>query len=122
MKRIIVGLLAGIALIVGIAACTPAKTTVHVNASESAAAKSNAAALAKCLPQSPLAQIQMAQSLTTHSGRETLEDKCGIPPAHKQAFEASVLSAAESGHLTTSAGRTAFFSVTLPKIVEENQG
>lgn len=94
-----------------------------VNASESAAAHAAASALAaKCIPASPVAQIELVTSLKTTAGRVAFEATCGIPPAHKAAFEADLLGAAEAGHLTTKTGRTTFFSVTLPKIVEENQG
>ena len=128
MKKTIVGILAGIALVVGIVACGPAKTgslgpnVPKVNASQSAVARSDAKALARCLPTGATQQIELAHSLTTHSGREALTAKCGIPPQNKQRFESQVLAAAESGHLTTHAGRTQFFSVTLAQIIEANQG
>lgn len=128
MRKAVIGILAAIALVVGIAACGPAKTgslgpnVPKVNASQSAVAKSDAKALAKCLPTGATQQIELAHSLTTHSGREALTDKCGIPASKKSSFEAAVLNAAETGHLTSKAGRTTFFSMTLPKIVEANQG
>jgi hypothetical protein len=112
---LLVGTLAG-----GIAACGPAQTH-HVTASQSAAAKSDAKALTKCLPKSALGQIELAKSLTSHSGREALIAKCGIPASKKQATEAQLLDAAEHGSLATKGGRTIFFNSTLPRIIEANQ-
>lgn len=123
LRDAIAPLVIGIGVAVSVIACQPSHNTAqHVTASQSAVAKSDAKALAKCLPTGAVQQIQLAHSLTTHSGREALTAKCGVPPQKKQAFEAQVLAAAEAGHLTTHAGRTAFFSVTLPHIVEANQG
>lgn len=125
MKKILLALVAGIMIAVSVVACSPKHSTTieqHVTTQQSAQAKSDAKALARCLPTGATQQIELAHSLTTHSGREALTTKCGIGPQHKQAFEASVLSAAESGHLTSKSGRTVFFSVTLPKLVEANQG
>lgn len=109
------------ALAVGLTACSPSHAH-HATPAESAQAKSDAKAIAaKCLPSSSLAQLQLIKSLEKPAGRSALETKCGIPPARKQVFESQVLSAAEKGKLTTSAGRQTFFAVTLPKLVEENQ-
>jgi hypothetical protein len=114
--------LAGLGIAVGAVACGPHySTTYKVPASQSAAAKADAKSLAECLPQNSLAQLKLIKSLDTKSGRAQLVAMCGIAPDKKQAFEASVLSAAESGHLTTSAGRSTFFTVTLPQLVKENQ-
>jgi hypothetical protein len=114
--------IAGLGIVIGAAACGPAHTTAYkVNASQSAQAKSDAKSLAECLPQNSLAQLQLIKSLDTAKGRDQLVAMCGIAPNKKQAFEAAVLSAAESGHLTTSAGRNTFVTVTLPQLVKENQ-
>jgi hypothetical protein len=114
--------LAGIGIAIGAVACGPSHTTAYkVNASQSAQAKSDAKSLAECLPQNSLAQLKLIKSLDTKTGRDALVAMCGIAPQKKQAFEASVLSAAESGHLTTGAGRNTFFTVTLPQLVKENQ-
>lgn len=112
---------AGIGIAVSAVACSPhssSSTDHHITASQSATAKN----LAKCLPAGALQQIALAKSLSTHAGRENLINACGIPAKNKDAFEASVLSAAESGHLTTSSGRDTFFNVTLPHLIEVNQG
>lgn len=125
LRDAIAPLIIGIGVAVSVIACGPAGSGTlgpSINASQSAQAKSDAKALARCLPKSSLKQIELAKSLTTHSGRKALEDTCGIPSRNKAAFESSVLSAAEQGHLSTRGGRAAFFTVTLPKIVEANQG
>jgi hypothetical protein len=122
LRHAVAPLLIGAAVAAGAVACSPSHST-HVSASQSAAAKADAKALsAKCIPVSTVAQIKLAHSLTTKPGRAKLEATCGIAPNRKSAFEASVLSAAETGHLTTAQGRTEFFGVTLPKLIEENQG
>jgi hypothetical protein len=122
LRHAVAPLIIGAAVAAGAAACSPSHST-HVSASQSAAAKADAKALtAKCIPQSAGAQIELAHSLATQAGRAKLEATCGIAPSHKAAFEADVLSAAESGRLTSHSGRATFFAVTLPKIVEENQG
>jgi len=122
LRSAVAPILIGAAAAVGVAACGPSHTT-HVSASQSAAAKADARALsAKCIPTGATQQTELAHSLTTKPGRARLEAKCGIAPNRKAAFEASVLSAAETGHLTTAQGRTEFFGVTLPKLIEENQG
>jgi hypothetical protein len=112
---------AGIAVAVSAVACSPHNSGVKVSASQSTAAKADAKSLAECLPQSSLAQLKLIKSLDSKSGRDQLVAMCGIAPDKKQAFEASVLSAAESGHLTSSAGRNTFFTVTLPQLIKENQ-
>lgn len=113
----------GLAVGAGVMGCNSHTAASHVSASQSQVAKSDAKALlAKCLPTGATAQLQVADSLKSKAGRTAFAAKCGVPPQNKKAFEAAVLSAAESGHLTTKAGRTTFFSVTLPKIIEENQG
>jgi hypothetical protein len=112
--------LAGLGIAIGAVACAP-HTTAKVSASQSTAAKADAKSLAQCLPQNSLAQLKLIKSLDTTSGRAQLVAMCGIAPQKKQAFEAATLSAAESGHLTTSAGRNTFFGVTLPQLVKENQ-
>jgi hypothetical protein len=115
--------LAGVGIAIGAVACGPGhSTSLKVSASQSAAAKANAKDLTKCIPSGSLQQIELAKSLSTHSGRETLINMCGIPAKNKTAFEAAVLSAAETGHLTTSSGRSTFFNVTLPQIIEKYQG
>lgn len=127
LKRLVPAL-AGAGLVIAVATgChgnpSAAQLKPTINASESAAAHAAARALAvKCIPASSVKQIELAKSLKTTAGRTAFEAQCGVPPAHKAAFEQDVLTAAEAGHLTTKAGRATFFSVTLPKIVEENQG
>jgi hypothetical protein len=121
MRNIVVAAVLGAGIALGAAACGPA-TSHHVSAAQSAQAKKDAKALAKCLPSGATQQIQLAHSLGTHSGRAALAAKCGVSPAHKAAFEAEALTAAEHGHLTTKAGRAAYFEVTLPGIIERNQG
>lgn len=127
LRDAIAPILIGVGVAVSVIACSPSHSgstgpNIKVNASQSAVAKSDAKALAKCLPTGATQQIELAHSLTTHSGREALTSKCGIPTQNKQRFESQVLAAAESGHLTSKAGRTTFFSITLPKIVEADQG
>ena len=122
LRSAVAPILIGAAAAVGVAACGPSHST-HVSASQSAVAKADARALAaRCIPTGATQQIELAHSLTTDSGRSALAAKCGIAPNRKAAFEESVLSAAEAGHLTTHSGRTVFFTVTLPKLIEENQG
>lgn len=113
----VVALIGVIGLILIVTAC--GKTTP--SASTSAAAKGDAKALSKCLPQTPVAQITLAKSLTTPAGRAALSNKCGIPPQRRSAFEEQLLAAGENGHLTTHAGRVTFFEVTVPHIIEVNQ-
>jgi hypothetical protein len=113
--------LAGLGIAVSAVACSPHNSGVKVSASQSQAAKSDAKSLAQCLPQNSLAQLKLIKSLDTAKGRDQLVAMCGIAPDKKQAFEAATLSAAESGHLTTSAGRNTFFTVTLPQLIKENQ-
>jgi hypothetical protein len=100
---------------------TGSAASVHVNASTSAQARSDAKALGKCLPQSPAGQLALAHSLTTQAGRQKLADTCGIPPQRRAAFEEQLLAAGENGHLTTHAGRAVFFGQTVPHIIEVNQ-
>lgn len=122
LRAAVAPIILGAAAAAGIVACSPSHSA-HVSASQSAVAKADARALAaKCIPASAVDQIKLAHSLTTSAGRSALEAKCGIAPDRKTAFEDSALSAAESGHLGTSQGRTTFFSVTLPKLIEEDQG
>jgi hypothetical protein len=122
---VIAGSLASILLTFALTAChggSGYSAGQHsLTASQSAQAKNDAKALAKCLPQSPATQISLAHSLTTKAGRVALEGKCGIAPQDKARFEAQVLSAAETGHLSNKADRYTFFAVTLPRIIEENQ-
>lgn len=124
LRHALAPILIGAGAAVAVVACSPAHSgATHVSASQSAAAKADAKALmAKCVPASAVSQIKLAHSLTTSSGRAALEAKCGIPASKKSAFESSALSAAENGHLNTAQGRTVFFSVTLPKLVEADQG
>jgi hypothetical protein len=117
------------AAVTGLAACgssygSGSSSYQQLTPQERALASADAKALAaKCIPTSAAAQIKLAASLKSRPGRVALEDKCGVPPANKAAFEADVLSAVEHGHLTKGASyRKVFFTVTLPKIVEENQG
>lgn len=126
IRRGLAPVVLGAGLAVGVMACNGHTATqqhyVPIPVS-SQQAKADAKALAaKCLPNGATAQIQVANSLKSKSGRTAFADKCGVPPQNKKAFEAAVLNAAEAGHLTTHAGRTVFFSTTLPKIIEENQG
>ena len=108
---------ASAALIVG---CGPGKS--HVTGAEKAQGKAVAEqVIAKCMPSGVTQQIELAHSLDTKAGRTALETKCGITPAHKQAFEEQALAAAEKGHLTSKAGRTQYFTYTLPAIIERNQ-
>ena len=126
IRRGLAPVVLGAGLAVGVMACqghTAAIQQHQVTTQQSQMAKADAKALAaKCIPAGATSQIQVADSLKSKSGRTAFADKCGVPPQNKKAFEAAVLSAAEAGHLSTHAGRTAFFSVTLPKIIEENQG
>jgi hypothetical protein len=125
IQRAAMPVVLGAALGAGVMGCNShtAASSHHVSASQSQMAKTDAKALAaKCLPNGATAQLQVADSLKSASGRTAFADKCGVPPQNKKAFEAAVLNAAEAGHLSTHAGRSTFFSVTLPKIIEENQG
>lgn len=114
--------LAGIAIAVGAAACnsphnSAATSDHHITASQSATAKD----LTKCLPTGGVQQIELIKSLSSQSGRDALISKCGIPAKNKTAFEAGVLTAAESGHLNTSSGRSVFFNDTVPQLIEKYQ-
>lgn len=123
LKRAAMPLAISAAIGAGVMGCNSHTSASHVSASQSQVAKSDAKALlAKCIPTGATQQLQVASSLKSKAGRSVFAGKCGVPPQNKKAFEAAVLTAAESGHLTTKAGRTKFFSVTLPKIIEENQG
>jgi hypothetical protein len=121
MKRLlaVLALFAIVGMLLLITAC--GKTTASVSASTSAAAKGDAKALSKCLPQTPVAQLTLAKSLTSTAGRTKLADSCGIPPQRRAAFEEALLAAGENGHLTTHAGRVTFFEVTVPHLIEVNQ-
>jgi hypothetical protein len=123
LRDAIAPLVIGVGVAVSVIACQPSHTTAqhHVTASQSAVAKSDAKALAKCLPTGAVQQIQVAHSLTTHTGRAALAAKCGIPPQRRAAFEAQLLAAGENGHLTTHNGRATYFEVTVPHIIELNQ-
>src|SRR5580693_3990806 len=106
--------LIGAAVAAGAIACQghPA-TQQHITVQQSQMAKADAKALtAKCIPASATDQLKLASSLKTKAGRTAFEATCGIPPAHKQAFEAQLLNSLEQGHLSTSTGRATFFSVT----------
>lgn len=70
---------------------------------------------------SPAAQIAFAKGLDSKSGRQAFEQKLAIPPAKRPAFEAALLGAVEKGHVTSKAGRTTLFEVTLPKLVQQYQ-
>ena len=93
-------------------------SSVHVNPSAKAHAEK---ILSKCIPSDPMGQISLAKSLATTSGRSALVAKCGIPQSNRADAEAKILGAAEHGHLTTKNGRTQFFTVTLPTIIEQEQ-
>lgn len=126
MKTLIRSAAIPLALGVGLAfagtACTPSHQQHPIPAAERSQASSILKQLtAKCIPGSAVAQVRLAQSLATKGGRQALITRCGIPPQHKAAFEAEVLSAVEHGHLTTKGGRTEFFSVTLPAIIVKEQ-
>jgi hypothetical protein len=126
VRRGLAPVLVGAGLACGLMACQGHGAAIQqhqITAQQSQMAKADTKALAaKCIPTGATQQIQVADSLKSKSGRTAFADKCGVPPQNKKQFEAAVLSAAEAGHLTTHAGRTTFFSVTLPKIIEENQG
>jgi hypothetical protein len=57
----------------------------------------------------------------THNGRVAIENKVGIPPKNRSAFEAAVLGAAEKTNLTSKGNRETFLEVTLPGIVKQYQ-
>jgi hypothetical protein len=124
LRHALAPILIGAGAAVAVVACSPAHSgATHVSASQSTVAKADARALAaKCIPSSAVDQIKLAHSLTTSAGRSALEAKCGIAQNRKSAFESSALSAAETGHLNTAQGRATYFGVTLPKLVEEDQG
>lgn len=115
---VLIGAVAGL----GAIACTHAP---HPTAAESAA---NRHALAQmhaytCFTDlSPMGQLTLIKSLSTHAGREDLMNRCGIPASKRPAAEAQILSAAEKGHLLTPGGRQIFIETTLPNILEANQG
>lgn len=124
-KRIIAGVaVAGVAaLTVGLAACSPAKTTsLHADASSSAV-KSQAMTAQQLLgvPSNPVGQIAYAHQLLTHNGRVAIADKVGIPPKNRSAFEAAVLGAAEKTNLANSRDRDLFLGKTLPALVKQYQ-
>jgi hypothetical protein len=120
LRSAVVPIILGAGLALGVAACGPAHTS-HVTGAEKAQGKTDAKNLTKCLPKGALAQLKLAKSLETATGRKGLIIACGIPPQNKEKFEAEALQGAESGHLTTKAGRAQYFEVTLPGVIERNQ-
>jgi hypothetical protein len=125
-KRVVAGIaLAGVtAMTVVLAACGPGHSAaLHADASSSAV-KNSAQTTTQLLgvPSNPVGQVAYAHQLLTHNGRVAIENKVGIPPKNRSAFEAAVLGAAEKGHLTNKGDRTTFLEVTLPKLVKQYQG
>ena len=124
-KRILAGVaLAGVtALTVGLAACSPAKSSaLHADAN-STAVKSQTQTATQLLgvPSNPVGQVAYVHQLLTHSGRVAIETRVGIPPKNRSAFEAAVLGAAEKTNLTSTGNRHTFLEVTLPKLVKQYQ-
>lgn len=124
-KRVLAGVaLAGVtALTVGLAACSPAKSSaLHADASSSAV-KNSTQTVGQLLgvPSNAVGQVAYVHQLLTHNGRVAIENKVGIPPKNRSAFEAAVLGAAEKGHLTSKGDRTTFLEVTLPALVKQYQ-
>jgi len=121
-KKIIAGVIAsaGIGLL---AACSPQHSTaLHADASSSAV-KNNAETAGQLLgvPNNPVGQVAYIHQLLTHNGRVAIENKVGIPPRNRDAFEAAVLGAAEKTNLTNKGNRTTFLEVTLPALVKQYQ-
>jgi hypothetical protein len=126
-------ILAGAAVIaiaaVTVAGCNPNTTNTgkaKIAASSTAAAQAKTdlkQIVAKCGTATATGQIAAAKDLKSKAGRATLWTKCGVPAAKRPAVESQALSALEAGHLVTGghAARVTYFTVTLPKIIQENQ-
>jgi hypothetical protein len=124
-KRVVAGLaLAGVtALTVGLAACSPSHSAaLHADATSSAV-KNNSQTVGQLLgvPSNPVGQVAYVHQLMTSSGRAAIENKVGIPPKNRSAFEAAVLGAAEKTNLTSKGNRETFLEVTLPALVKKYQ-
>lgn len=120
---IAVSLVGAAAFGVALAGCHSA-SSVKADASGTAAAQAKqslSAIAAKCGTSTASGQLAAARDMKSKSGRAALMAKCGVPPANRSALETKALSAAETAHLTTKAGRTTYFTVTLPKLVQEEQ-
>ena len=125
-KRVLAGVaIAGVtALTVGLAACSPAKSSSALHAdANSTAVKSQTQTATQLLgvPSNPVGQVAYVHQLLTHSGRVAIETRVGIPPKNRSAFEAAVLGAAEKTNLTSTGNRHTFLEVTLPKLVKQYQ-
>lgn len=136
MKRTMLGTTAaGAVLAVSLSACHSGGTSVSgaqasaraaalATSSAAVQAKKNLAAIsAKCGTTFATGQIAAAKDLTTHTGREKLWAKCGVPQAKRADVEAKALDAAEKAHLFTGGhtARATYFAVTLPNIIEAAQ-
>jgi hypothetical protein len=125
-KRIMAGVaVAGVtAMTVVLAACGPSKGSAALHADASSSAVKNSAQTTTQLlgvPSNPVGQVAYAHQLMTHNGRVAIENKVGIPPKNRSAFEAAVLGAAEKTNLTSKGNRETFLEVTLPGIVKQYQ-
>lgn len=117
------GVLAATVATVVLAACSPQHSTA-LHADVKSSGVQNAAQVEKQrlgIPSSSLGQIEYAHNLLTPAGRHAVEIKAGIPAKNRQAFEAAVLGAAESGHLGNAGNRTTFLEVTLPALALKYQ-
>ena len=106
-----------------LAACGPSHTaSLHADASSSAV-KNGATTTTQLLgvPSNPVGQVAYVHQLMTHSGRTAIENKVGIPPKNRSAFEAAVLGAAEKTNLMNKGNRSTFLEVTLPALVKQYQ-
>lgn len=122
-KKTLLGTVAACAVGVALAACGPSHTALHADASSSAV-KNSTQTVGQLLgvPSSPVGQVAYAHQLLTHNGRVAIENKVGIPPRNRSAFEAAVLGAAEKTNLTSKGNRETFLEVTLPALVKQYQG
>jgi len=115
---------AATALTVVLAACGPSGGSAALHADASSSAVKNSAETTTQLlgiPSNPVGQVAYAHQLLTHNGRVAIENKVGIPPKNRSAFEAAVLGAAEHTNLTSKGNRDTFLEVTLPALVKKYQ-
>lgn len=123
MKKLIAVPVLGIALAIGLTGCgkhssAPAKP---LTASQQAEKKTAEAYVNKCIPQSSVAQIQLAHQLSNAADRAKLEQCLGIPKDQRQNFEGSALGDAEHINWNDKSARSQFFDVTLPNLAMSYQ-
>jgi len=101
-----------------------ARASALATSSVAAAAKANLAVIsAKCGTTTAAGQIAAIKDMGSHAGRQALWARCGVPASKRPAVEAQALDAFEKAHIVSGGhpARVAYFTVTLPKIIEANQ-